>query len=191
MKKLFIAIFILISLSALIYAESPVYEEKGYLQAEGVYPVNNRSYVPNIIKLFDNAKKTIHILMLEGNYFPDRQDGINMQLYNAMFAAVKRNVEVVVIIDQSDFNMNQSKKNLLMGEFFRENGVDVLYDDPSVTTHSKTLMVDSLYTVVGSTNWSYYALEKNNESSVIIKSKAVAESYENYFEELRRSLQRR
>lgn len=181
MKKL---IFIILAAAA---ALTLFPQDSGFLQADGVFPVNNRTYVPNMIKLFDAAQKTIHVLMLEGNYFPDRPEGINMQLYNAMFDAAKRGVKVTVILDQSDFNMNQSKKNLDMGEFFRENGVDVFYDDPSTTTHSKTLIVDSLYTVVGSTNWSYYALEKNNESSVIIKSKPVAEAYENYFEEVKKS----
>lgn len=181
MKKTLL--LILIAASAILLFS----QNGGFMSADGVFPVNNRTYVPNMIKLFGSAQKTIHVIMLEGNYFPDRPDGINMQLYNAMFDAAKRGVKVTVILDQSDFNMNQSKKNLDMGEFFRENGVNVLYDDPSTTTHAKTLIVDSLYTVVGSTNWSYYALEKNNESSVIIKSRLVAEVYEKYFDELKKT----
>lgn len=152
------------------------------LESEGVMAVNNRNYAPNVIKLFDSAGKTIHILMLEGGYYPERPEGINLELYKSMFRALERGVDVKIILDNSGFNPSQTERNLKLGNFLAENGVQVYYDDPEVTTHSKTLIVDSIYSVVGSTNWSYHALEKNNECSVLIKSAAVAREYEKYFD---------
>lgn len=160
--------------------------EKGieYYPADGVYPLNNRDYAPNVINLFRQAQKSIHIFLLEGGYYPNFATGVNNQLYNAMFEAVQRGVEVQIVLDQAGYNPSQSLRNLELGEYLRSGGVDVYYDDPETTVHSKTLIVDSLYTIVGSTNWSYWALDKNNESSVLIKSAEVALEYEQYFADI-------
>ncbi|MGE3063170.1 MAG: phospholipase D-like domain-containing protein [bacterium] len=168
--------FTVMLLSSLIFCK-----DIEILSADGVMPMNNRNYASNAIKLFDSAQKTIHILMLEGGYYPERPEGVNLKLYQALFRAVQRGVDVKIIIDYSGFNPSQNVRNQKLGDFLASNNVKVYYDDPDVTTHSKTLIVDSLYSVIGSTNWSYHALEKNNECSVLIKSAAVALQYEKYF----------
>jgi len=63
-------------------------------------------------------------------------------------------------------------------------GVKVYMDDKKVTTHSKLLVVDSRFTVVGSTNWSYQALNQNNETNALIDSEQVAKEYIKYFEDI-------
>ncbi|MDY6787245.1 MAG: phospholipase D-like domain-containing protein [candidate division WOR-3 bacterium] len=177
MKK--ILMIIIAALPLLIFA----FEEAGleFYNAEGVYPINNRDYAPTIIRMFDNAEKTIHIMILSAGYYPNYPKGVNRQIYQSLFDAAERGVEVIVVLDQSGYNPSQSLSNMELGEFLRSGGVDVYYDDPDVTVHSKTLMVDSLYTSVGSTNWSYWALDKNNESSVLIKSEEIGRIYEEYF----------
>jgi len=102
-------------------------------------------------------------------------------MYKAMFRAVERGVEVSVIADQSSWNTSSTLKNEEFGKFMEENGVNVFYEPADKTTHSKIIIVDSLYTVVGSTNWSFYALEKNDESAVIVKSALLASDYEDFF----------
>lgn len=159
-------------------------EEFDFLPAEGAITVNNRDYAPAVLKLFNEASKTIHIMMLEGGYYEGYPDGANEQLYRALGEAVKRGVEVIVILDQAGHNPSQSLRNLQLGDHLETYGVHVYYDAPEVTTHTKTLIVDSLYTVVGSTNWSYHALDKNNECSVLFKSKELSLFYENVYEEL-------
>lgn len=182
-KLLIIAMILLISVAVLA---GDTYTEMGieYYTADGVYPLNNRDYAPNVINLFRQAGKTIHIFMLEGGYYPNYPTGVNSQLYNALFEAAERGVEVKIVLDQAGYNPGQSLRNLELGEYLRSGGVDVYYDDPETTVHSKTLIVDSIYTVVGSTNWSYWALDKNNECSVLIKSNDVGLVYEDYFNEI-------
>ena len=176
-KIIYLCIFLLICVSI----HSKDFE---LLFVEGVMPMNNRNYASNAIKLFDSAQKTIHILLLEGGYYPERPEGINLKIYQSLFRAVERGVDVRIILDNSGFNPSQTERNKKLGDFLFENKVKVYYDDPEVTTHSKTLIIDSIYSVVGSTNWSYHALEKNNESSILIKSVEVGKSYEKYFSEI-------
>jgi cardiolipin synthase len=40
------------------------------------------------------------------------------------------------------------------------------------------LVIDEYITIIGSTNWTYSALRKNHEASVMIKSKSVALAFE-------------
>ena len=43
------------------------------------------------------------------------------------------------------------------------------------------MMVDGQFTLVGSTNWTYYALTNNHEVAVLVKSKQVAKEMIDYF----------
>jgi phosphatidylserine/phosphatidylglycerophosphate/cardiolipin synthase-like enzyme len=43
------------------------------------------------------------------------------------------------------------------------------------------MVVDGQLALVGSTNWTYYALTNNNEVSVFIRSKEVARELIDYF----------
>ena len=58
--------------------------------------------------------------------------------------------------------------------FLKKNGVEVSYDSNERVLHSKLIVIDSSVTILGSTNWTYSALRKNHESSVIISSPEIA-----------------
>lgn len=152
-----------------------------FFRADGALTMNNREYSKNLLKLIKNSKKTIHIMMLEGGYYPERKDGVNQKIYESLFDAVKRGVDVKIVLDQSGFNPNQSIRNKDLGDFLRSGGVKVFYDDPEATLHSKAMIIDSIFVIIGSTNWSYHALDKNNEASILIKSDTLAKIYESYF----------
>jgi phosphatidylserine/phosphatidylglycerophosphate/cardiolipin synthase-like enzyme len=109
---------------------------------------------------------------------------VNQKIYESLFDAVKRGVDVKIVLDQSGFNPNQSIRNKDLGDFLKSGGVKVFYDDPEVTLHTKAMVIDSIFVIVGSTNWSYHALDKNNEASILIKSDTLAHIYENYFSKI-------
>jgi phosphatidylserine/phosphatidylglycerophosphate/cardiolipin synthase-like enzyme len=47
------------------------------------------------------------------------------------------------------------------------------------------MVVDGQLALVGSTNWTYYALTNNNEVSVLIRSKEVAKVLVDYFNQVK------
>ena len=59
-------------------------------------------------------------------------------------------------------------------------GAAVFVDSPETTIHAKVALVDEDYTVIGSTNWTYHAVEENNETAVIIESRDINEHYAEY-----------
>ena len=55
----------------------------------------------------------------------------------------------------------------------------------SETTHAKLMVVDGQLSLLGSTNWTYYALTNNNETSVLVRSKEVARAFGDYFNQVK------
>ncbi|MEO0233824.1 MAG: phospholipase D-like domain-containing protein [candidate division WOR-3 bacterium] len=179
MKKI-----ILILLPFMIYSAIFSQEELKLFPVDGVLPMNDRDYTKTLIKLFDNSKKTIHAVIYQVGYYPDYPEGEPTDIQNSLINAVKRGVKVVVIVDQSSWNPSLSVKNDEYVKYMKQFGVEVYFDMPDITTHAKFVVIDSTITVVGSTNWSFYALAKNNECAVAVKSRDISLKYEDFFEKL-------
>ena len=93
--------------------------------------------------------------------------------------------KVLVVFDQNvKFWEKGKKKDILERkseytyDLLLSAGVPVLYDSKNRVTHSKVMVIDRYITIVGSTNWTYSALKKNHEASVIIRSRDVALAFE-------------
>lgn len=152
------------------------------LPADDVEVITNRDYFPAVIELFKNAETSIYVFMFSARIYLEYPDDVNWELMHALIAAKKRGVEVKVILDASSWNKDNTLKNKQMADSLKAGGVEVYYDPLDVTSHPKLLIIDHRYTVVGSTNWSYYAIELNNEASVVIDSEPVAAAFEQWFE---------
>lgn len=153
---------------------------------EAAWPIPNREYVPALLDVLHQAKHSIDIFMYIGRYYPNYPKDANSKIIQALIDARKRGVRVRVLLDASAWNVGNSLQNRAFGDSLRRAGIEVWYDDPNVTSHDKLIIVDTLFVIVGSTNWSYYALERNNEASVLLKSRPLAEYYLAHMEEAMR-----
>jgi len=174
MMKRFITILIILSSTLSLWS----------LPADEVIPIPNREYFPALHNALKNAKEKIYVLMFTARYYPDYPDDANSVILKDLINAKKRGVKVKVILDASSWNVSNSLSNKMFGDSLAAGGVEVYYDPIEVTSHDKLILIDGYITIVGSTNWSYYALERNNEASVLIKSKPVTEFFEKYFQEI-------
>lgn len=151
---------------------------------EAAWPIPNREYVPALLEVLNKAEHSIDIFMYIGRYYPNYPQDANSQIINALLDAHRRGVRVRMLLDASSWNVGNSIQNREFGDSLRRAGIEIWYDDPNVTSHDKLVIVDTLWVIVGSTNWSFYALERNNEASVLIKSRPLAEYYlKNHVEE--------
>ncbi|MGB9823542.1 MAG: phospholipase D-like domain-containing protein [Candidatus Hydrothermia bacterium] len=150
-----------------------------------VVPIPNREYVPALHNALKNAEKTIKIFMFSARYYPQYKNDANSLILNDLISAAQRGVDVEVILDASNWNRSNTLDNKAFADTLRKCGVKVYFDPPDVTSHDKLIIVDGKITIVGSTNWSYYALERNNEASVLIYSEEVADYFTKYFEKVK------
>ncbi len=151
------------------------------LPAEDVQPVFDNQYVQVAQKMMQEAKKTIHVMMFEMAYYPEHPGSPSNQLIKELIHASQRGVKVEVILEVREGEDRTTKRNRQTGKILSDGGVKVIYDDLAKTNHAKWMVVDTEFTLLGSTNWTYYALTGNNEVSVKIKSKEVAKALLDYF----------
>lgn len=165
--------------------------------AMNVTVLTNRDYYPVVHKLFQEAESSIEVMMFSARYYEEKPrfagdiehvPGTHWSNTNVLLddlvEARERGVDVKMILDSSSWNESNTELNEKFGQLLIEGGVAVYMDDPEVTTHTKLIVVDEDLTVVGSTNWSYYALDTNNETSVLIQSQEINKSYREFFSQI-------
>ena len=151
------------------------------LPAEDVQLVTDTQYFQTAQKTIREAKTTIHVMMFEMGYYDDHPNTLSNLLIKELIDAKKRGIRVEVILDVREGEDRTTKRNRRTGKILSEGGVEVIYDSLSKTTHAKLMIVDGKFTLVGSTNWTHYALTNNHEVAVLVKSKEVAKEMIDYF----------
>lgn len=168
-----------------IFALGVFYNPSSFgLPAEDVIPLVDEDYYPQVHQALTTAKKSILCVMYIADINPKYNHGWEYNLVNDLIGAHRRGVEVTVIFDQNIMfwetgkNLEKTeRKSENAYELLKKNGVPVYYDSIDRVTHSKILVIDNYITIVGSANWTYSALRKNHEASVLIKSRSVAEAF--------------
>ena len=152
-----------------------------------VTPINDTNYFKTVYSLISKAEKSVYVIMYHAIYYDKYSDSFSNKLLKSLIAAKKRGLEVGIILDRmkdAEAKKGKFSDNERMAKTLSAEGIKVYMDDKNVTTHSKLLIIDSRYVIVGSTNWTYEALSKNNETNALIDSEKVAEEYINYFNQL-------
>ncbi len=149
--------------------------------AENIELLHSQKYFEKVHELFNSANKSVFIVMYSFRYYPKYPTSQSNILLQDLIKAKQRGVDVTVLLDISEkFDEETTEENKNTGKILSENGVKVHYDGVGILTHAKTIVVDSRYTIIGSHNWTYHGLTKNNEISVLIDSQDLAKETEKY-----------
>jgi phosphatidylserine/phosphatidylglycerophosphate/cardiolipin synthase-like enzyme len=175
MKRIFLIILFLFPLST--FHTPPSFS----FPAEDVQLVMDGQYFPIAKKMISEAKSSIQVMMFEMGYYDQHSNTPSNLLIKELIDAKKRGVKVEVILEVREEGDRTTKRNHYTGKILSKGGVEVIYDSLSKTTHAKLMVVDGHLSLLGSTNWTFYALTENNETSVLIRSKEVARSLIDYF----------
>lgn len=101
------------------------------------------------------------------------------ELADSLINAHKRGVAVKVILDATSTHVGASKMKIL-----RQNGIPVKTENFAGKLHSKSLIIDDLYTIIGSMNFSKSGETDNDENLIIVKNKEIAIFYKTFFQYL-------
>ena len=155
------------------------------LPAEDVQVVLDAQYFQVAKRLIREAKHSIQVMMFEMGYYDRNPNTPSNLLIKELINAKKRGVKVEVVLEVREGEDRTAKRNRHTGKILSEGGVEVIYDSLFKTTHAKCMVVDGKLTLLGSTNWTYYALTNNNEASILIRSKEVAKAFVDYFNQVK------
>ncbi|QOJ79373.1 hypothetical protein IG193_02615 [Infirmifilum lucidum] len=153
------------------------YQAPAPLEAPATYAgvrvkiINDRDYYPTLLDLLSKANKSIYIAMFE---FKSDTDEIS-RIVEILISKAKRGVDVKVVLENT-IDVNELTYRRLL-----DNGVSVRFDTRAKTTHAKLVIVDGRYVIVGSHNWSYMAMMRNHEASVLIDNPEIAAADASYF----------
>ena len=152
--------------------------------AKDVQVITDRQYFAVVRSCIREAKSSIRMMMYQASYYKTYKDSPSNVLIRELIAAKKRGLEVKVILERREEKEKEAQKNTGTGALLAQGGVEVVYDPLNLVTHTKLLLIDGRISVVGSTNWTYSALEKNHEAAVLIRSPEVANNLQNYFQDV-------
>ena len=179
MKRIIFSIFFFI-----LFSTFPLPPSFG-LPAEDVQLIVDAQYFQIAKKMILEAKTSIRVMMFEMGYYEKNPSTPSNLLIKELTDAKKRGVNVEVILEVKEGTDRASERNRRTGKILSDGGVEVIYDPLFKTTHAKWIVVDGHLSLLGSTNWTYFALTNNNEVSVLIRSKEVAKELIDYFNKVK------
>jgi phosphatidylserine/phosphatidylglycerophosphate/cardiolipin synthase-like enzyme len=136
--------------------------------------LDNKKYFKKLISHIRNAKSEIFISMFIFKTTKSPKNRANL-IVAELIKAKKKGIDVVVILDKSNFDKNITKQNMNTAKILRKKNIKVIFDKPDTTTHNKVVIIDRRYSFVGSHNFTHSALFYNNEISLLIDNKNLAE----------------
>lgn len=156
--------------------ENKTLDQKSYsLPGCAVTLLENRDYFPTLLEAVDNARKEI-ILSFFLFKMGKRPNNYPEILTEHLKKAAKRGVRIEIVLERSDkISSDVDQDNRETAGLLKDPGIFIYFDYPQRTTHTKVIVIDSRYTIIGSHNLTQSALKYNNELSVMIDSRAVAE----------------
>ncbi len=147
---------------------------------EKAFLLEDSEYYVEAYKLIKNATDMVYVIMFVVKFDPKHAEDPVNRLLKALVDAKNRGVEVKVLVD--DETLKSYPQTLT---FLETNNVKVKLDPSSgVQTHTKMVVVDGKYVLVGSHNWTESALSYNHEVSLEIVSEGIAQEAVGYFNSL-------
>ena len=145
------------------------------------------AYFPALMEAIDRAESEIvmaFFLFKTNGYDNSRPDRIAA----ALGRAAERGVRVRVILERGkdDKGSLVNTSNSKTARRLKTQGIDVRFDSPRTTTHTKVAVIDGRHLFLGSHNLTNSALKYNHELSVCIDSPSLAGEVLHYINALDR-----
>jgi phosphatidylserine/phosphatidylglycerophosphate/cardiolipin synthase-like enzyme len=161
-------------------------------EADGVDLLVGEDYAKRVEELILSAKTRVWMAVYVANFQKDRAYSVENKLFNALAKVHSQGVDVKVILDEglewdsqkNAMSSRRSIKNDSAYEFLQSKGIPVRMDSPEQIMHGKFLVVDERYAVLGSHNWTYSALAKNVEVSVLLSRESDSQEVAKVFAKL-------
>ncbi len=140
--------------------------------------VLDRDYYPVFHNIVNSAQKTVHCVMYIGRV---NKGTLIEKIISDLKDAEAKGIEVKAVFEYSSYDSSLNAANEVFQDTLNLYGIKTQWDNPSITTHAKILIVDSTYILLGSTNWTASALQRNHEANILLNNMELGIELENYF----------
>jgi len=145
---------------------------------------DDRDFYPVLHNLLAGAESSVDVILYQARFYFHYPLSASNTLINDLVEASARGARVRVVLETADWNLDNTEENRDVWHVLRNKNIELYFDPDTTTSHSKLVIVDGRYVVIGSSNWSHYALDSNNEANVIVDSKGTAGRFRTYFEKI-------
>lgn len=127
----------------------------------------DKGIINAVIPLINNAKNYIYIPTFIITH---------KKMTQALINAKNRGIDIKIILDATNA-MNSYSTH----ESLRKEGILVKTENFAGKMHSKNIIIDDMYVLIGSMNFSKSGENKNDENFIIIENSEIAKYYKNFF----------
>ena len=148
--------------------------------------LENRSFFNRLVKEIDQARMEIVMAMFlfKTSRYPTNWANI---ILSKLVKAARRGVKVTLILEKDKDPLSSvNRENSSTAERLQAAGIEVYFDSPGKTTHTKLIVIDQKITFIGSHNLTHSALKHNNEVSILIDSPDLSRKVLDYLAAIRR-----
>ena len=136
-------------------------------------------YLPRTLALLAGAQREIDITMFSCVLPEDaRPEHPVRRLLETLVARAQAGVAVRVVLDHgvpaSRRQVDEEVPSATAAKWLAVRSIAVRWDEDERTTHTKSLVVDGRWCIVGSTNWTFSALRRNREQSLLLDNPVLA-----------------
>jgi phosphatidylserine/phosphatidylglycerophosphate/cardiolipin synthase-like enzyme len=132
-----------------------------------------RDFPHKIIPLIKEAKRNIDIIAYEWRWYPDQSGSINTKFNQAIINSARAGVQVRALLNSVHIVNTLNTMGILAKKI------------PSgKTLHTKLMLIDNRYSIMGSHNYTTSAFLVNFEASIIIDDIHTACKFQEYFDSL-------
>jgi phosphatidylserine/phosphatidylglycerophosphate/cardiolipin synthase-like enzyme len=134
----------------------------------------DQAYEARVRSLIAGARSGVDLVMFSA-VLPDDAGATHpvRLLLEALIERHRAGVPVRVVLDQGA-PPGRDRPSAHAFRVLAEAGVAVRWDEDERTTHIKALVVDRRWCVLGSHNWTFSALRRNREQSLLVDDPALA-----------------
>jgi phosphatidylserine/phosphatidylglycerophosphate/cardiolipin synthase-like enzyme len=143
-----------------------------------------RQYISRVPAILEGARDSIRVVQFVMQLKGKSAKMSSRELGIKLAAKVRDGVKVQALLNSAGGGWRVPALNRQAAQWLSERGVEVRTLGTSRTCHAKLLIVDSKIAIIGSHNWTPYALERNFEVSVLIRNPACVGKLMAHFEEL-------
>jgi len=135
--------------------------------------LTDRDYYPALETMIGQAASRIDLAM----FLFKTTDSVGNRaagLLRALIAARGRGVSVSVLLEKSNYDQKLNQENQRVAARLQKAGIRVRFDSEQTTTHTKVVVIDRRYSLVGSHNFTASAMSHNHEASLLVDNQALA-----------------